>query len=170
MPTTSRTAGQGTPEAYADWYVRRRGSWIGEREFFLLRRLLDARPGESVLDVGCGTGYFTTRFSEETRGPVVGLDPNLDWLRYARRTTDGLLWVAGTGEALPFRDRSFDRTIAVTSLCFIEGERRAVREMARVTRRRVALGLLNRHSLLWRERGRASGPSSYDGARWHTSA
>jgi len=156
--------------AYAEWYTRPRGAWIGGREFVLLRGLLDARPGESILDVGCGTGYFTSRFASETDGSVVGLDPNLDWLRYARRTVDGPTWVAGGAEALPFGDRSFDLALAVTSLCFIAEERTAVLEMARVTRRRLALGLLNRHSLLWGEKGRGPHRGSYEGARWHTPA
>lgn len=40
--------------------------------------------------------------------------------------------------------------------------------MARVARRRVVVGLLNRHSLLWREKGRDGGTGGYRGARWHT--
>lgn len=158
-----------SPNAYANWYTRARGAWIGEREFVLLRRLLGARPEESILDVGCGTGYFTGRFSEETRGAVVGLDPDREWLRYARRNVAAASWVAGTAETLPFRNRSFDLSMAVTSLCFVEEERRAVTEMARVTRRRLVLGLLNRNSLLWREKGRGH-QGSYQGARWHTPA
>lgn len=40
--------------------------------------------------------------------------------------------------------------------------------MARVARRRVAVGLLNRHSLLWREKGREGGTGGYQGAYWHS--
>jgi SAM-dependent methyltransferase len=157
-------------EAYADWYARSRGAWIGDREFVLLRRLLDPRPGDSMLDVGCGTGYFTGRFSSAGHGPVVGLDPNIDWLRHARHEVPGPKWVASVAEALPFPDGSFDLTMAVTSLCFVDEERRALLEMARVTRRRLVVGLLNRHSLLWREKGRGPGSCAYRGARWHTPA
>jgi hypothetical protein len=56
----------------------------------------------------------------------------------------------------------------VTALCFIEDQLAALREMLRVCRRRFALGLLNRHSLLWRQKGRAGGPGGYRGAHWHT--
>ncbi|MEX2467868.1 MAG: class I SAM-dependent methyltransferase [Gemmatimonadota bacterium] len=161
-------AQQRSPEAYAEWYRRPRGAWIGQREFALLRDLLDIRDGEELLDVGCGTGYFTGSFAEAIGGPVVGLDPNVAWVRYARRTNPGPVWVAGIAQALPFADRSFDATVAVTSLCFIKDERIAVREMMRVTRGRIALGLLNRNSLLWREKGRGADSGSYAGARWHT--
>jgi hypothetical protein len=42
--------------------------------------------------------------------------------------------------------------------------------MLRVTRRRFTIGLLNRHSLLYLQRGRHGGSGSYRGARWHTPA
>jgi hypothetical protein len=40
--------------------------------------------------------------------------------------------------------------------------------MLRVCRRRIALGLLNRRSLLWRQKGRGGGVGAYRGAHWHT--
>lgn len=40
--------------------------------------------------------------------------------------------------------------------------------MARVARRRLVVGLLNRHSLLWRDKGQSGGSGGYRGARWHT--
>lgn len=49
-------------------------------------------------------------------------------------------------------------------------DRAAVREMVRVARRRVVIGLLNRHSLLWHRSGRKGGRGGYRGARWHTTS
>jgi SAM-dependent methyltransferase len=154
---------------YAAWYETPRGAWIGETESALLRRLAAPRPGESVLDVGCGTGYFTAAFARATRGPVVGLDPDLDWLGFAARTVAGAAgWIGGRAERLPFPDRSFDVVISVTALCFMSDEVAALRDMLRVCRRRFALGLLNRRSLLWRQKGGNGGSGAYHGARWHT--
>jgi len=157
------------PADYAAWYRTPRGAWIGTTEFSLLRRLVDLGARETVLDVGCGTGYFTTLFARETAGMVVGLDPNLEWLRYAAREgAPNLVWSGGKAEALPFPERSFDVVLSVTALCFIEDQLAALREMLRVCRRRFALGLLNRHSLLWRQKGRGEGVGAYRGAHWHT--
>jgi len=72
------------------------------------------------------------------------------------------------GEALPFPSRSFDIAISITALCFVKDQMQFLREMSRVTRRRVALGLLNRRNLLWRHKGHAGGESAYHGAHWHT--
>jgi SAM-dependent methyltransferase len=70
---------------------------------------------------------------------------------------------------LPFANGAFDHVVAVTSLCFVADEGRALREMARVARRRVALGLLNRRSLLYWQKARAKS-NGYAGARWHERA
>jgi SAM-dependent methyltransferase len=127
------------------------------------------QPGESLLDVGCGTGYFTRGLARLLGGPVSGIDINPAWVAYAAQRDDpGIDWLVGDARALPFRDKSFDLAVSITALCFIDDERQAVREMLRVARRRVALGLLNRRSLLWREKGRRGGKGAYRGARWHT--
>jgi SAM-dependent methyltransferase len=157
------------PAAYAAWYETRRGAWIGGAEFALLRQLVRPRPDESVLDVGCGTGYFTGCFARETDRLAVGLDPDFASLTYAAgHAPSRIVWVAGRGEALPFPDRSFDVVVSVTALCFVADQERAIREMLRVCRRSFALGLLNRHSLLWWQKGRGGGAGAYRGARWHT--
>lgn len=156
-------------EDYDAWYRTPCGRWIGETEFELLRRLLQPAPDATLLDVGCGTGYFTRRFAETSRAPVVGLDPDNDWLDYARahRVADEL-FIAGRAEALPFRDWQFDCTISVTALCFVADQAQALRELVRVTRRRLVLGLLNRHSILHWQKGRGHGSGAYRGARWHS--
>jgi SAM-dependent methyltransferase len=156
-------------EHYDSWYRTPRGQWIGDAEFRLLLDMLQLRPRESVLDVGCGTGYFTRRFAECSHSAITGMDPNVDWLRFARAHPAGRVsYASGRAEQLPFADRSFDCAIAVTSLCFIEAQRTALQEMARVTRRRIALGLLNRHSILYLSKGRRGGAGGYRGAHWHT--
>ena len=50
-----------TPADYDAWYAPPRGCWIGETEYALAARLLAAQPGDSLLDVGCGTGWVTRR-------------------------------------------------------------------------------------------------------------
>ena len=155
--------------AYDAWYHTPRGAWIGDIEFGLLRQLLQPKLGESLLDVGCGTGYFTIRFASELDLHVIGLDLNSSWLDFARaRGTGTEQYCVGTAEFLPFADCSFDLSISVTALCFVEDARRAVVEILRVTRRRFGIGLLNRHSLLYFQKGRAGGSGAYRGAHWHT--
>ncbi|MHB8249496.1 MAG: class I SAM-dependent methyltransferase, partial [Acidithiobacillus sp.] len=69
--------------AYDAWYDTGRGRWVGATEFRLLSKLLRAQPGDTLLDVGCGTGWFTRRFAEEGL-LATGLDANPDWLAFVR--------------------------------------------------------------------------------------
>ena len=157
------------PEAYEAWYDAPRGRWIGALEYSLLRSLLRPAPASSVLDIGCGTGHFTRLFAQETTGLVVGVDPNEGCLSYANAHSGNKeLYVAGRAEALPFPDQSFDFTVSVTALCFVSDQQQALRELVRVTRRRFVLGLLNRYSLLYLDKGRKGGAGGYKGAHWHT--
>ena len=50
--------------AYDTWYRTEKGQWIGDAEFSLLMKLLHPIANQSLLDVGCGTGYFTQRFND----------------------------------------------------------------------------------------------------------
>jgi SAM-dependent methyltransferase len=159
-----------SPERYDQWYRTPRGAWIGRTEVALIGAMIGLRPGESLLDVGCGTGYFTAALAPEA-GFTVGADRDEAMLNYAAAHRSRVRsWLAADAQRLPFADRSFDVVASVAALCFIPDECRAVAEMLRVARRRVVLGLFNRHGLLHRQHGRAGGQGGYRGVRWHSVA
>ncbi|MBW8370246.1 MAG: methyltransferase domain-containing protein [Thiobacillus sp.] len=156
------------PADYEDWYHTPRGRWIGETEYALAARQLASQAGDSLLDIGCGTGWFTRRAAADDL-VATGLDPNSVWLDYARaHSSPALSWVEGDARALPFADASFDHVLSIAALCFVDDERRAVAEAVRVARRRFAIGWLNRASLLYSQKGRHGGSGAYRGARWHS--
>jgi SAM-dependent methyltransferase len=156
------------PADYDAWYDTPRGRWIGDTEYALAARLLAAQSGDSLLDVGCGTGWFTRRVAADDL-IATGLDPNPAWLDYARaHSSPALNWVEGDARDLPFADASFDHVLSIAALCFVDDERQAVAEAVRVARRRFAIGWLNRSSLLYWQKGRGGGSGAYRGARWHT--
>lgn len=154
---------------YDEWYQTPKGQWIGNRECQLILDALKPRPEESLLDVGCGTGFFTRKMAQRGKGKTIGVDINKDWVQYAcRHDTSKASYTVGDARKLPFKNKSFDLVISVAALCFIPDMHRAVSEILRVTRRSFAIGLLNRHSLLWLTKGRKGGHGAYFGARWHT--
>lgn len=90
-------------------------------------RLLPLRPGQRVLEVGCGQGHLTARLAE--RGiDVVGIDANpkapevagSDRVRHMR------------AEDLDFDDAEFDAIVSVHAIEHIPPLEKAASEMARV--------------------------------------
>lgn len=153
-----------TPADYDAWYASPRGAWIGAREAELLVRLGKIAPGQTLLDAGCGSGWFTRRFAA-TGCAVGGIDRDPGMIAYAASRGGPARYLVGDMTALPLPDKSFDIVSAVTALCFVRDERAALAEMIRVARRCVVLGLLHRRSLLYlQKRGRGA----YAGAHWHT--
>jgi SAM-dependent methyltransferase len=159
-----------TPQVYDAWYDTPRGRWIGDVEWDLLQSALDLQVGETLLDVGCGTGWFTRR-AAACGARVTGVDLDADSLAFARQHASmQQQFATGDAVALPFPDRAFDKTMSVAALCFVKDWPSALAEIVRVTRRRFALGLLHRHSVLWLRKGRRGGIGAYRGAHWHTRA
>ncbi len=152
------------PATYEAWYHTRRGQWIADREFALLASLLECGRGTSLLDLGCGTGYFSRRFAAQDVN-VTGVDPDAGMLDFARQQGGGIRYVRASAQALPFVDRAFDYSVAVTSFCFIQNPLAALKEMWRVSRHGMLVAVLNRHSLLY---ARKHGRGAYRGARWDT--
>lgn len=157
-----------TPADYDAWYDSARGRWIGDTEYRLLHALLAPRPGARLLDVGCGTGWFTRQFVRLPGVEVVGVDNNAEWLAYARTRDGDASYLPADARALPFATASFDYVVSVTALGFIPDWHQALAEMVRVARKRIVVGVLNRHSLLWRAKGRDGGSGAYRGACWQT--
>ncbi|MEW6691102.1 MAG: class I SAM-dependent methyltransferase [Pseudomonadota bacterium] len=157
-----------TPQQYDAWYAAPRGAWIGELEYRLLQGMLRPAPGSSILDVGCGTGYFSRRFALEGHA-VTGIDVDPATIDYARgHAAAREQYAVADALALPFEQRRFDYCISVTALCFLPDERKALEEIVRVARKGIAVGLLNRRSLLYLKKGRGGGSGAYRGAHWHT--
>jgi SAM-dependent methyltransferase len=158
------------PADYDAWYDTPRGRWIGEVELRLLTHLLGPRTGGTLLDVGCGTGWFTRGFAADA-DRIVGLDVDTDNLAFARtRSSVREVYVQGDATRLPFADDAFDAVISVTALCFVARWQDALAEIVRVSRARFAIGLLHRRSALWLSKGRTGSPGAYSGAHWHTRA
>ncbi|GHO98979.1 hypothetical protein KSF_090270 [Reticulibacter mediterranei] len=98
------------------------------------------QPGETVLDVGCGTGTIALFASTKVgaKGRVVGIDPGpkqIDRARAkARRVGRPLDFRVGVIEHLPFPDRSFDVVLSTFVMHMLPEElkRQGLVEIARV--------------------------------------
>jgi ubiquinone/menaquinone biosynthesis C-methylase UbiE len=96
------------------------------------RRWLTEGARGRTLDLGCGTGRNLPRFPTGVR--AIGLDPEMDALRRARRRAPGVPLVCGSAEALPFRAGAFDTVVSGLVLCSVPDPARGLAEVRRVLR------------------------------------
>ena len=94
------------------------------------------RPGQTVLDVACGTGLFAREALARVRpdGAVSGLDCNQDMLAVARQRESGIDWRRGHAESLPYDDHSFDIVACQFGLMFFDDRQVALEQMWRALR------------------------------------
>jgi ubiquinone/menaquinone biosynthesis C-methylase UbiE len=134
------------PEAYNQWFTTPIGSLVKKYETDLLMDLLCPRPGEIILDAGCGTGIFTLDILSHGSF-VIGLDVSLPMVMWAGEKLRGYPFqmVLGNILNLPFPENFFDKVVSVTALEFIEDGKSAVRELFRVTKKKgyIVIATLN---------------------------
>lgn len=93
--------------------------------------------GETILDVGCGTGSLTFALGRTADlGEITAIDYSPVFVEEAiRRNTDPRITIRQADAcALPFEDGSFDRALALLVLHFVPEAEKAVAEMRRVVR------------------------------------
>jgi arsenite methyltransferase len=103
----------------------------------IVRETLGARPGERVLDVGCGPGFYCEELLDEVgeSGAVVGVDPSTAMLGLAeRRCGDRADLREGEAVALPVDDGAFDAAICVQVLEYVEDSPAGLAEIHRALR------------------------------------
>ena len=143
---------------FYDWGCRAIGLGRNFRDETLRPAAL--KPGERVLDVGCGTGVLT-RLAAATVGPsghVVGIDPSPGMIGVARvnaaQTNSRAEFKLAVIERLPFEDGSFDVVLSSCMLHHLPAELkheglREVRRMLKPGGRFVAVDIDRPANPLW---------------------
>jgi SAM-dependent methyltransferase len=128
------------PAGSSPWLDRAHRRRLQDLEWELLEALaragIDPR-GLRVLEVGCGSGYFLSRFLDYGAGEAAGIDLMDDRVAIARERDPRLELVAGDAAALPWPDASFDLVTQFTCLSSVvdrELRQRIAAEMWRVLR------------------------------------
>src|SRR5882672_5635822 len=94
-------------------------------------------PGETMLDVGCGTGSMTAALAARgDHAAIVGIDVSEAYVAFARsRNSDPrITFDIGNATSLPYCSGRFDRAVCQLVLMFLPDPFPAVAEMRRVVR------------------------------------
>jgi arsenite methyltransferase len=104
-------------------------------------RLMDLRPGDRVLDLGCGSGWATRLLARlvtdgpEGFGQVVGVDVSDEMIRQARAASkdfENILYAWGSAQQIPWEENFFDKMLSVESFYYYPDQDRALAELFRV--------------------------------------
>lgn len=94
--------------------------------------------GCQVMDLGCGTGWFTGQLAEMFGGPessVTGVDLSPGMLSYARAAgAPGIRWLVADAESLPFEDNSLDMVFSNLMIQWCSDSAHVLAECRRVLR------------------------------------
>ena len=127
-------------------------------------RRMDLRPGERILDLGCGSGWATRLLARivgegpQSFGQVVGVDISDEMIRQARAASkefDNVMFVVGSSAQIPWEENFFDKVLSVESFYYYPDQERALAELFRVMTPHGRLFILinlyrdNPYSLQW---------------------
>src|ERR687897_3403282 len=104
---------------------------------FRLREMLSPQPGERVLEIGPGTGYYSLHAAQwlEPEGTLEVLDIQQEMLDHTMRRAHALdisniVARQGDAQALPYPDSHFDAAYLVATLGEVPDKERALRELS----------------------------------------
>ena len=106
---------------YENWFEKNK--YVYQSEINAIREILPYF--KSGIEIGVGSGRFT-----EPLGIKFGIEPSYEMRKIAQ--SRGIEVVDSVAENLPFKDCSFDLALMVTTLCFLDDERKAFVEIYRI--------------------------------------
>ena len=91
---------------------------------------------DSLLDVGCGTGFLIDLLAKDHMADYIGLDLSPEMIRMAKlKNIQGASFFEGTADKLPFPDEVFDIVTCSQSFHHYPYQKKAMEEAYRVLRK-----------------------------------
>ena len=137
-----------TAAKYDQWYHHPEGQYADTQEKELFLKLVQPRRGQSLLEIGCGTGH-NLEFFIGLGLDVTGVDRSQPMLQIAaHKLGPSVKLYPEQANKLSFDDNSFDIVTLINVLEFLTDPTEALKEAARVSRKEIYVGILNKTSIL----------------------
>src|SRR6516164_8655413 len=167
MPDKSPTPDEKLQQEFNRWAEAGEGPKMEQHPLDITEktiRLMDLRPGERILDLGCGSGWATRLLARmvgegpEGFGQVVGVDVSDEMIRVARADSkdfDNVMFVWGSATQIPWEENFFDKVLSIESFYYWPDQERGLAELFRVMAPKGRLFILinlykdNPYSLQW---------------------
>ena len=167
MPDQPRSQDERLQQEFNRWAEAGEGPKMEQHHLDITEktiRLMDLRPGERILDLGCGSGWATRLLAHmvgegpEGFGQVVGVDVSDEMIRVARADSkdfDNVMFVWGSATQIPWEENFFDKVLSIESFYYWPDQERGLAELFRVMAPKGRLFILinlykdNPYSLQW---------------------
>src|SRR3974390_2771140 len=167
MPDTPKSSDEKLQQEFNRWAEAGEGPKMEQHHLNITEKtigLMDLRPGERVLDLGCGSGWATRLLARmvgegpEGFGQVVGVDVSDEMVRIARTQSkefENTMFVWGSAAQIPWEENFFEKVISIESFYYYPDQDRALAELFRVMAPKGRLFILinlytaNQYSLQW---------------------
>lgn len=154
-------------QEFNEWAAAGRGEEMERHHLSIAEqtiRRMNLKPGERVLDLGCGVGWATRILArlvgdgDEGTGQVVGLDVSDEMISRARAASkdfENVIYVWGSAQQIPWQENFFDKVLSIESFYYYSDQERALAELFRVMAPNAMLYILinlyrdNPYSLRW---------------------
>ncbi len=94
---------------------------------------IQASPSDTVLDAGCGDGFYLGRLAEQAGFEAHGLDISIPAIDAAARRYSGVEWIVGNADRfVPYSDASFSLVMSITARMNAPEFRRVLRDDGRL--------------------------------------
>src|SRR5580704_15354680 len=144
MPDPSRSSDEKLQQEFNRWAEAGEGPKMEQHHLNITEktiRLMDLRPGERILDLGCGSGWATRLLARmvgegpEGFGQVVGVDVSDEMIRVARADSkdfENVMFVWGSATQIPWEENFFDKMLSIESFYYWPDQERGLAELFRV--------------------------------------
>jgi len=122
------------------------------RKFNTFKKLLGQRSFNSILDVGCASGFMANRMSHIYQdAKIVGIDVYSEALKFGKKHYPHIQFKKADAHKLPFKANSFDLVVCYETIEHVVEPSKVISEIKRVLKKDgVAIIAMDTGSLLFR--------------------